>query len=165
MFSLLFAKYMCSSWFKNDELHMQTTTSFTKQNVYLSYNASIFYAFILELCTAEARNHSQWLPRASETHCFVGLKTKDLFNAFWKIPRRPWATCIFYVRVFNPFAKSHLNQKLDTAFTSNENEKNWRHYSQRVIEVKHGSFRPLVFSPHGWSSRKALKIWGKKQLK
>ena len=29
----------------------------------------------------------------------------------------------FCVRVFNPFAKSHLNQKLDTAFSSNENEK------------------------------------------
>ena len=34
----------------------------------------------------------------------------------------------FYVRVFNPFAKSHLNQKLDTAFSSNENEKK-RHYT------------------------------------
>ena len=36
------------------------------------------------------------------------------------------------VRVFNPFATNHLNQKLDTAFSSNENEKK-RHYNQRVL--------------------------------
>ena len=36
------------------------------------------------------------------------------------------------VGVFNPFATNHLNQKLDTAFSSNENEKK-RHYNQRVL--------------------------------
>ena len=34
----------------------------------------------------------------------------------------------FNVRVLNPFAKSHLNQKLDTVFSSNDNEKK-RHYN------------------------------------
>ena len=58
---------------------------------------------------------------------------------------------------FNPFAKSHLNQKLDTAFSSNENE-NKRHYNQRIIEVEHGSFSPLVFSPYGGNGREAERF-------
>ena len=63
--------------------------------------------------------------------------------------------CAFFdVRVFNPFAKSHLNQRLETVFTSNENEKK-RHYNQRIIEVEHGSFSPLVFTPYGGSGREA----------
>ena len=78
--------------------------------------------------------------------------------------------CAFYdVRVFNPFAKSH--QKLDTAFRSNEKEKK-RQYNQRVIEVEHGSFTPLIFTPYGGNGREAeqfipelaLKLSEKKQL-
>ena len=59
-------------------------------------------------------------------------------RGFWQRGQRAF----FDVRVFNPFAKSHLNQKLDTAFSSNENEKK-RHYNQRIIEVEHGSFSSL----------------------
>ena len=40
-------------------------------------------------------------------------------RGFWQREQRAF----FCVRVFNPFAKSHLNQRLETAFTSNENEK------------------------------------------
>ena len=50
-------------------------------------------------------------------------------RGFWQRGQRAF----FDVRVFNPFAKNHLNQKLDTAFSSNENEKN-QHYNQRIIE-------------------------------
>ena len=50
-------------------------------------------------------------------------------RSFWQRGQRAF----FDVRVFNPFAKNHLNQKLDTAFSSNENEKN-QHYNQRIIE-------------------------------
>ena len=63
----------------------------------------------------------------------------------------------FDVRVFNPFPKSHLNQKLDTAFESNENEKK-RTYNQRVIEIEHGSFNPLVFTPYGGTGREAERF-------
>lgn len=48
--------------------------------------------------------------------------------------------------------QSHLNQKLDTAFSSNENEKK-PHYNQRIIKVEHGSFSPLVFSSYGGNGR------------
>jgi len=63
----------------------------------------------------------------------------------------------FLVRVFNPFAKSHLNQRLETAFTSNENEKK-RHYNKRIIEVDQGSFSPLVLTPYGGSRRDAERF-------
>ena len=40
-------------------------------------------------------------------------------RGFWQRGQR----AVFHCRVFNPFAKSYLNQKLDTAFSSNENAK------------------------------------------
>ena len=56
----------------------------------------------------------------------------------------------FDVWMFDPFAKSHLNQKLDTTKR--------RHYNHRIIEVEHGSFSPLVFSPYGGNSREAERF-------
>ena len=58
----------------------------------------------------------------------------------------------FFLRVFNPFAPSHLKQNLQKVFTGNEKEKK-RQYNSRVIEVEHGSFTPLVFSAYGGSSQ------------
>ena len=49
------------------------------------------------------------------------------------------------------FDFSHLNQKFDTAFSSNENE-NKRYYNQRIIGVEHGSFSPS----------RVLTIWWKR---
>ena len=47
-----------------------------------------------------------------------------------------------------------------------------RQYNQQIIEVEHGSFSPLVFSPHGENGREAkrfltelvLKLSEKKQI-
>ena len=74
-------------------------------------------------------------------------------RGFWQREQRAF----FDIRDLNPFAKSHLNQKLDTAFSSNKNEKK-RHYNQRIIEVEHGSFSPLVFSPYGGNGREAERF-------
>ncbi len=63
----------------------------------------------------------------------------------------------FHVRVINPFAKSHLSQKLSTAFSSSEKEKK-RQYNQRIIDVEHGSFSPLVFTPYGGCGREAENV-------
>ena len=88
-------------------------------------------------------------------------------RGFWQRGQRAF----YDVRVFSPFAKSHLNQKLETAFRSNEKEKK-RQYNQRVIEVEHGSFTPLIFAPYGGNGREAerlitelaLKLSEKKQM-
>ena len=54
----------------------------------------------------------------------------------------------FDVRVFDPNARSYQNQSLSQAYRANELEKK-RHYNERVREIEHGTFTPLVFSVHG----------------
>ena len=68
--------------------------------------------------------------------------------------RRFWERCemaFFDIRVFNPYAKTHLNRSLNAAFTSNGREKK-RQYNQRCIQLKHASFTPLIFSAYGGCS-------------
>jgi len=52
------------------------------------------------------------------------------------------------VRIFNPLAKSHFNQSLTSCYRRNENEKK-RTYEERIRNVEHGTFTPLVFSVVG----------------
>ena len=59
--------------------------------------------------------------------------------------------------MFNPFAKSNLHEKLDTAFKSHETAKK-REYNERVIQVEHGSFTPIVFSAYGGVGRETGKF-------
>lgn len=57
----------------------------------------------------------------------------------------------FDIRVFNPFAASNQNRAntpLTSIYRKHEQEKR-RSYDQRVREVEHGSFVPLVFSATG----------------
>ena len=56
-------------------------------------------------------------------------------RGFWQRGQRAF----FDVKVFIPFAPTHLNQKLKSAFVSNENTKK-RTYNRRVVEVEHASF-------------------------
>jgi hypothetical protein len=58
----------------------------------------------------------------------------------------------FDVRIFNPFAKSHLPVKLKTLFGAQETAKK-RDYNERVIRVEHGSFTPIVMSAYGGFGR------------
>ena len=85
------------------------------------------------------------LPRSSNTGDDARLDVSA--RGFWQRGQRAF----FDVRVFNPFAPSHLKQNLQKVFTANEKEKK-RQYNSRVIEVEHGSFTPLVFSAYGGSS-------------
>ena len=54
----------------------------------------------------------------------------------------------FDIRVFNPFAKSHLKNNLESVFRSNEASKK-RQYNNRVIQIEHGTFTPVVMSSFG----------------
>ena len=60
----------------------------------------------------------------------------------------------FDIRVFNPFAKSYLNQNqsLESVFRSHKNQKK-KSYNQRVIQVEHGMFTPIVTSSLGGLGR------------
>lgn len=74
-------------------------------------------------------------------------------RGFWLREQRAF----FDVRVFNPFAHSYLSQRLPSAFVTNEKEKK-RAYNSRVINVEHGSFTPLVFTPYGGAGREAERF-------
>ena len=65
-------------------------------------------------------------------------------KGFWQ----DYEMAYFDVKVFNPYAKSYINQPLDQVFTAGEKSKKTA-YNQRVIRVEHGTFTPLVFSSCG----------------
>ena len=54
----------------------------------------------------------------------------------------------FDVQVFDPFAPSYRNTTLSQCYRRNELEKK-RAYDERIREMEHGSFSPLVFSTAG----------------
>ena len=64
------------------------------------------------------------------------------------------------VRVFNPLAHSYSNQTLKSAHASNENSKK-REYAERVVNVEHGSFTPLVFSCLGGMSTECSHFYNR----
>ena len=69
--------------------------------------------------------------------------------------------CAFFdVRVFNPLAPSNRCLPLPQCFRSHEREKR-RAYEQRVREVEHGSFTPLVFAATGGMGKAATVTYGR----
>ena len=59
---------------------------------------------------------------------------------------------LFDVRVFHPNAPSYRKMQLTSAYSLHECQKQ-RSYDQRVREIEHGSFTPLVFSTSGGMGR------------
>ena len=51
----------------------------------------------------------------------------------------------FNLRFFDPNASSHLVKSLQQYHVMDKQE-NKRAYKKRVLQIKHGSFKPLVFS-------------------
>ena len=66
----------------------------------------------------------------------------------------------FDIRVFNPLAQSYNNQTLKAAHRANEKSKK-REYAERVLNVEHGSFTPLVFSCFGGTSVECSHFYNK----
>ena len=64
----------------------------------------------------------------------------------------------FDIRVFNPLAQTYSNQTLKSAHKSNENSKK-REYAERILNVEHGTFTPLVFSCLGGMSIECEKFF------
>jgi len=61
------------------------------------------------------------------------------------------------VRIFHPIADSNRSKSLPQLYASHENEKK-NAYNDRVIQVEHGSFTPLVFSTAGGESPECRKF-------
>ena len=66
---------------------------------------------------------------------------------FWGNKRQG---ALFDVRVFNPFAPSHANQTIESAYRKNERKKR-RQSENQIIEIEHGSLPPLVMSVADWT--------------
>ena len=65
-------------------------------------------------------------------------------NGFWERGQKAY----FDVKVFNPFAPTHCSVSLPQCYRRAELEKK-RKYEERIHEVEHGTFSPLVFSCTG----------------
>ena len=74
-----------------------------------------------------------------------GARLDIVAENFWGRDRQ---NAFFDVRVFNPYAQSHRSSTLVQCYRRNEQEKK-RSYEERVREVEHGSFSPLIFSTSG----------------
>ena len=80
-----------------------------------------------------------------------GARLDIAVNGFWG---GRYERAYFDVRVFNPHAPSNLQQSLASTYRRHERIK-IRAYEQRVREVEHGSFTPLVMSLSGGCSNAA----------
>ena len=75
-------------------------------------------------------------------------------RGFWQAGQ----LAFFDIRVFNPMAKRYANQILKKSYETNEVEKK-RKYNERVMQIEHGTFTPLVFSATGGMGREASKVF------
>ena len=64
----------------------------------------------------------------------------------------------FDVRVFNPSAKSNQQASLSSTYRRHEMEKK-RSYEQRIREVEHSTFTPLVLSSTGGMGKAATTFY------
>ena len=89
-------------------------------------------------------------PITSETFRMASVNKQD--GARLDIVANGWGgayeRAFFDVRVFNPFAPSNRHSSMASSYRHHESLKK-RHYEQRIREVEHSSFTPLVFSLTG----------------
>ena len=64
----------------------------------------------------------------------------------------------FDARVFNPNAKRSVNQGISKTYELNEKEKKGL-YNERIIEIEHRSFTPLLMSATGGMGRECKKFY------
>ena len=77
-------------------------------------------------------------------------------RGFWNRGRDAY----FDIRVFHPNAPSYRSIDLPAMYHRHESEKK-RQYSQRVKEVEHGVFIPLVFSTIGGMASECSTFYGR----
>jgi hypothetical protein len=65
---------------------------------------------------------------------------------------------LFDIRIFNPYAQSNKKSSLSSTYRCHEKMKK-RAYNQRVIDVEHATFTPVVFSITGGLGREATQFY------
>ena len=81
-----------------------------------------------------------------------GARSDITAMSFWN----PLCKAFFDVQVLNPLADSNRSQEIPQMYRSHEMTKK-RQYNQRIIEIEHGTFTPLIFSCSGGSGIEANK--------
>ena len=76
-------------------------------------------------------------------------------SGFWDCDQQ---SAFFDVRVFHPLAQSYRNTRLPAVYRQHEMAKK-RAYGDRVRQVEHGCFTPLVFSTSGGMGREATVVY------
>ena len=74
---------------------------------------------------------------------------------FWLVGQ----VALFDVRAFNPTAKRYVNQERKS-YEVNEKEKK-KQYKERILQVKHETFTPLVMSATGGMVRESRKFYAR----
>jgi hypothetical protein len=80
-------------------------------------------------------------------------------RGFWTRGQRTFCD----VRVFDPSAPRLLSKPLSSTYVDHEQEKR-RAYNQRVLQIEHGSFTPLVFSIFGGMSPECNRFYSRLSL-
>ena len=89
-----------------------------------------------------------------------GARLDVAADEFWGIPSQ---RAFFDVKVVNPLSESYRSCSLDSVYKRAEEEKK-RKYDQRVREIEHGSFAPLVFSTGGGLAPIAIQVYNRLAL-
>lgn len=77
-------------------------------------------------------------------------------RSFWVTGQRAF----FDVRIFNPIARRYSDLEMAKMYEINEKEKK-RKYNERVQQIEHGSFSPLVFSALGGMARECNAFYSR----
>ena len=119
--------------------------------------------------------HCQNVKRSVQRYpCWASTITANwwnssIINSYWKqssfryLHKRSLEKsqiAFFEVRVFNPNAKRYVNQDISKICELNEKE-NKRLYNERIIEIEHGSFIPLMMSAVGGMSLERKKFYSR----
>ena len=117
-------------------------------------------AKLLSECCKDVRIEPQLQPLTGET--LASSNTSDearldiSARGFWE----SYQMAFLDIRVFNPMAKRYVNQSMKKAYEINEKEKK-RHYNDRIMQLEHGTFTPLVFSATGGLGRECEKFYNR----
>ena len=92
---------------------------------------------------------------AATSNTSTGARLDVAANGFWG---SRFERAYLDVRVFNPFAPSNQQSSISACYRSHENMKK-RSYEQRIREVEHATFTPLVLSATGGMARQATTFY------
>ena len=84
-----------------------------------------------------------------------GARLDIVAEDFWGRGRQQ---TYFDVRVFNPLSRSYQNSSIAQSYRKNEQEKR-RQYDERIREIEHGSFSPLIFTTSGSMGPTAIVVY------